>query len=127
MISLTQSEKAITAQVLETVFGDAFAPTQIFGIEVTELETVVIATASGLYSLGKAYFKSLVKQFKETVSAVKQSSKAKQFLASEDLTYSSQDLRDAADEALEKGDFEGAIALAENAQDTDQAEAQEPG
>lgn len=39
-----------------------------------------------------------------------------------DLTYSVDDLRGLAEEALERGDIDGAIALAENASDTEEAQ-----
>lgn len=39
-----------------------------------------------------------------------------------DFTYSADDLRELAEEALENGDFDGAIALADNASETEAAE-----
>ena len=39
-----------------------------------------------------------------------------------DFTYSSDDLRELAEEALEDGDFDGALALADNANETEAAE-----
>lgn len=39
-----------------------------------------------------------------------------------DFTYSSDDLRELAEEALENGDFDGALALADNANETEAAE-----
>ena len=39
---------------------------------------------------------------------------------SQELTHSPQQLREQAAEALERGDFQGAVALAENAQETEE-------
>lgn len=63
MITLNDEEKAITAKIVEQVFGAAIAPDTIQGLT-QGIGTVIVVTNCCLHSLGKDFFKSLVQKFK---------------------------------------------------------------
>lgn len=75
MITLTNDQKIITAQILKEVFGATIDASQVVGLNIYETTVHIITKVGGLWSLGRDYFRQLVLKFK--AAAVKQPKQVK--------------------------------------------------
>jgi hypothetical protein len=64
MIPVTHREAEITAAVVKIALNLSPDPDTIKGLRITESEVIVI-TPTSLHSIGKPYFRQLVKQVKQ--------------------------------------------------------------
>lgn len=69
MITLTADQKAIASQILKTVFGADYDASQVAGLRTYDNTVEIVTTVGGIWTMGRDYFKQLVKQFKAAAAA----------------------------------------------------------